>query len=142
MLRVIFTKEIIKGSEAGNAGPVGMLLFSLLRMQDNMATPCSVKAIGLYFNMLTLPVFKDAICVLKDSISSIVSSNIKSSGNWSNRTTPDSYRDFRLKGLKENRDTSLCFSDSFVIIYSFSLFRLKPTLGRGISGGVNNFFRY
>lgn len=54
------------------------MVFSEFKMEESIATPCSVNAIGKY---LVPPRFEVAICDLKDSNSFIESSNIKSAGN-------------------------------------------------------------
>mgnify|MGYP001823768846 CR=1 FL=1 len=54
---------------------------SLFSTDDNIATPCSVKAKGRYFECW--PRFKVTFCDLKARFSSSVNSNIKSSGKRS-----------------------------------------------------------
>ena len=52
---------------------------SEFKIPDNIATPCSVKAKGRYFECS--PLFKVAFCDLKDLYSSFDNSNRKSFGN-------------------------------------------------------------
>ncbi len=52
------------------------MALELFKTLDNIATPCSVNAMGIYFECS--PLFKVTNCDLKASFSVFVSENIKS----------------------------------------------------------------
>ena len=69
--------------EAGNSLIVGVeLLLELIEPLGEFA-PCSVKAWGRYLRCWPRPVFKVANCDLRESHSSLESSNMKSAGKRS-----------------------------------------------------------
>ena len=73
----VCSQHIAEPCEGSHDLDVDLNGWSLLRTLDNIATPCSVKAIGIYRRPPQLEV---TICDLKFSNSFLLSSNIKSVG--------------------------------------------------------------